>query len=541
VVVPTGEHASRQGVNDGVLPFRLRLGVTGHRNLTEDPALARQIDRAIDLAIAMLGSPDPSRIRLRVISPLGEGADRLVARAVLRRPGATLEAALPLPVERYLQDFPAQVSRDEFFDLLRLADTVGTLPAVPDPKVAYQRVGQYVLDRCDILIALWDGLPPRGKGGTAGVVYRARARGVPVVWVRATPPFIITQEPGEGRPTRAYREFERVNALSVRDLEDKTVRQIEDWMNKADRAGLRQDLLHPFFEWIAPFYTRADSQAERYHRRFFLFGNALFLMAALAVAVVAFQVLFYPEDNWMAWFEVALMGMLLALLPRGRRRKLQWISCRFLAERFRSALFLAMTSAPAQREDGIAAGYSEDPSQEWLERAYEEAWGRRPGDGVPRYAARDLKVFLRDVWVDQQLGYYRAASDRNHRWHRVLTLATAVLFLGTVAAAVLHAVGVGHQGHSSAFSLGNIFIFASIVLPAFGAALTGIGAQREYVRNAERFRLMAEYLEEIKGRLETAMDDPAVHGVVLEVERHLLSENRDWIDVMRFHELELHV
>ena len=84
-------------------------------------------------------------------------------------------------------------------------------------------------------------------------------------------------------------------------------------------------------------------------------------------------------------------------------------------------------------------------------------------------------------------------------------------------------------------------IFASIALPAFGAALTGIGAQREHVRNCERFRLMAEYLEEMKGRLETAMDDEGVREVVLEVERHLLSENRDWIDVMRFHELELHV
>jgi hypothetical protein len=527
-------------VTAGALPFQLRLGVTGHRSLTDDPALIRQVERAVDMAVGMLDFPDPNKVNLRIVSPLGEGADRLVASAVLRRRGATMEVALPLPLERYLEDFDTQESRDEFCSLLSRADTITTLPGAPDPQVAYQRVGRYVLDRCDVVIALWDGLPPRGKGGTGWVVSGARRRGVPLVWIKTTPPFTPVPEPGDRRPAGVYGEFVRFNGADLLDVEDKIDTQIQDWMQNADRMGLRQDLMHPFFHWIAPFFARADVLAERYHQRFFLFGTALFLMAALAVGVAAFQILFFPEAHWLVWFEVALMVLLLALLPQGRRRKLLWISCRFLAERFRSALFIALASVTAKVEGNFVRRFSEDRSQEWLERAYEEVWARRPKESVPRYPARDLRSFLRDAWVSQQLGYYERASDRNHHRHRVLIQATSVLFLGTLVAAVLHALGVGHRSNAASFSWSNTFTFASIVLPALGGALTGIGAQREYVRNAERFRLMAGYLGEIGARLETAADDRAVRDVVLEVERHLLSENRDWIDVMRFHELELH-
>ena len=227
------------------LPFLLRLGVTGHRVLPNDPRLARQVERAVDLAIEMIGSPHSDSVRLRVITPLGEGADRLVAHTVLGRSGATLEAALPLPVERYLEDFKTETSKEEFCGLLGRADAVGTLPSVPDPKVAYQRVGQYVLDHCDILIALWDGLPPRGKGGTAGVVHRARTSGVPLIWIRTTSPFQITTEPGHGHTAKAYREFVRFNQEETPNLKQKTEARIHGWMDEGDRVGLRQDLLHP--------------------------------------------------------------------------------------------------------------------------------------------------------------------------------------------------------------------------------------------------------------------------------------------------------
>jgi hypothetical protein len=42
------------------------------------------------------------------------------------------------------------------------------------------------VDRSDVLLAVWDGRPARGFGGTGDVVAYARRRGVPVevVWPR---------------------------------------------------------------------------------------------------------------------------------------------------------------------------------------------------------------------------------------------------------------------------------------------------------------------------------------------------------------------
>ena len=37
--------------------------------------------------------------------------------------------------------------------------------------------------RCDVLLAIWDGEPARGEGGTGQIVAEAIEAGLPVVWV----------------------------------------------------------------------------------------------------------------------------------------------------------------------------------------------------------------------------------------------------------------------------------------------------------------------------------------------------------------------
>ena len=45
-----------------------------------------------------------------------------------------------------------------------------------------------MVEHADVLIAVWDGRPARGMGGTADAVAYARQRGVPVLWVHAARP-----------------------------------------------------------------------------------------------------------------------------------------------------------------------------------------------------------------------------------------------------------------------------------------------------------------------------------------------------------------
>lgn len=163
----------------------LRIGVTGHRFLSDAQLVARQIDECLQHLTPGVRAGER---RLLAVSSLAEGADRLLAQAVLARPGGALEAALPLPPEDYLRDFATVASREEFASLLLRARAVIVLPPAPTRDEAYARAGRYVVAHCDMLLAIWDGRPARGPGGTAETVDHARRTGRPLVWIRTQPP-----------------------------------------------------------------------------------------------------------------------------------------------------------------------------------------------------------------------------------------------------------------------------------------------------------------------------------------------------------------
>jgi hypothetical protein len=160
----------------------LRLGVTGHRSLRHEAEIRRLVDAAIDQVLAET-SPGPSTERrdLIVVSALAEGADRLVVQECLHRDGATLAAVLPLPVDEYSKDFITDASRREFAELLAAATSVEFAEAMPTRDQAYERAGQMMVEQSDVVLALWDGLPGAGRGGTADTVAYANAHDVPVI------------------------------------------------------------------------------------------------------------------------------------------------------------------------------------------------------------------------------------------------------------------------------------------------------------------------------------------------------------------------
>jgi hypothetical protein len=176
------------------------IGVMGHRFLAELDRLAAGVDEALRRIEQTF--PDQA---LTVISPLAEGADRLVVQRVLARPGARLVVPLPLPQSDYMTDFELAESKEEFLSLLGQADEVIVPPPAPTRDRAYTAVGRYVVDHCDVLIALWDGQTAQGMGGTAEIVAEARRRGLPLAWVRAG-----NRIPGTDEPTTLGEEQGKV-------------------------------------------------------------------------------------------------------------------------------------------------------------------------------------------------------------------------------------------------------------------------------------------------------------------------------------------
>jgi hypothetical protein len=176
------------------------VGVTGHRILAEVDRIAAGIREAFGrIEAAHPGRP------IVLLSPLAEGADRLAAHAVLEREGGRLIAPLPLAEDDFLQDFATPESKAEFRSLLERAEQVIVLPPAETRNASYGAGGNYVVDRSEVLLAIWDGQGAQGQGGTGEVVARARVQGKPVVIVRAG-----NRSPGTQEPTSLGPEQGRV-------------------------------------------------------------------------------------------------------------------------------------------------------------------------------------------------------------------------------------------------------------------------------------------------------------------------------------------
>jgi hypothetical protein len=171
-------------VADGSGPTRRRysaplvVGVTGHRDLL--PAEMPGIRARVREFLMHLNSEYPDR-DLVLLTPLAEGADRLVAEEALVL-GLPVTAVLPMPRALYAEDFRTTGSRSQFdrlcaaaTDLFELPLTAGNTPGFieehgPNRARQYAQLGVFLSAHCHILLALWDGRDSTEIGGTAQVV-----------------------------------------------------------------------------------------------------------------------------------------------------------------------------------------------------------------------------------------------------------------------------------------------------------------------------------------------------------------------------------
>src|SRR4051812_23992029 len=176
-------------------PFTLCVGVTGHRaDVLSAEALAslrtriRDVLTLIDEAGASLakrgrGSFANEPTSKRFVSPIADGADQVAAEVALEL-GWELQAVLPFDRAHYRASLANDDSRERFDSLLERASCVLELPRDPQRALdAYVMTGRATVARCDILMAVWDGLPPRGRGGTGEVVQLGLTRGTAIIHV----------------------------------------------------------------------------------------------------------------------------------------------------------------------------------------------------------------------------------------------------------------------------------------------------------------------------------------------------------------------
>jgi len=181
--------ARRSASNVGPLP--LVVGVTGHRDLR--PQDVEPLAARVQAVVGALRTRHPHSPVI-ILTPLAEGADRLVARVGFEL-GLRVIVPLPFARELYEEDFEGP-SLTEFRSLLARAEGWFELPLVEgcsakgvaargrDRTEQYAAVGAFVAQHSHVLLALWDGAG--GPFGGTGTIVGFRLRGAPTRFASAT-------------------------------------------------------------------------------------------------------------------------------------------------------------------------------------------------------------------------------------------------------------------------------------------------------------------------------------------------------------------
>ncbi|WP_433206691.1 hypothetical protein ACQP00_39985 [Dactylosporangium sp. CS-047395] len=152
----------------------MRIGITGHTNLTD--SAAELIYTALLHHLRSFADPE-----IIGVTCLADGADQLFARAVTEV-GGSYEVVLPAPDYRRVAVPPGR--RRAFDSLLAGARAVLSTGEPRSGVRAYVAANRIMLDRVDHLLAVWDGHERDDPGGTSDVVTLARDRDLPmtVIW-----------------------------------------------------------------------------------------------------------------------------------------------------------------------------------------------------------------------------------------------------------------------------------------------------------------------------------------------------------------------
>ena len=570
----------------------LTLGVTGHRlsrapTAGEDGGLAPRpfdvaaVAKALEAAfaaaaagLAAIGAEAKANFSdvapiVTLISSLAEGADRIAAHAALDA-GFALDVILPCPAPIYAQTFVDDASREAFASLSARCRATLILPLAGDAAAplderlpaTFEAAGLTMLAQSDILVAVWDGKPADGRGGTGQIVEEATRRGTPVVIVDpkdGATRLLWADEPADA--TTARRALDIAPRPLTPALAALIARIVGPPLAAEERAALKQyfacrvgadasrrashvfdgrDLEGPRAQWprvsaavgesatnraAAKRYSQAllaaEDVAQRHaaaYRRLFLASSAATVLASGFVAGAA---RFHELHLIAATFEfltVALVGGLV-LFATHRRWHHQWFEARELAERLRVIAPAWLLGAwPSQLTPAQAAWPG------WCARAVARELPLFAGEiGALTGEIRDILAAL----VDEQLAYHLANAKRLERRDHIyegigVGLLAASLINNAVYLAVRFIDAAGLENYES------WGLAAAIFLPAAATAAYGVRLFGDFEDLARRSRRTAAELLVLQGRMTSALDLRALRSLAEAATRAMLSDLDAW-------------
>ncbi|HEV7667448.1 MAG TPA: hypothetical protein VGS22_02910 [Thermoanaerobaculia bacterium] len=565
-------HKEALGPHPPKVPLSIRVGVTGHRDVKDGELLRGAVRRVLTeisqfahtLASGELKDYTEGTPVLSLVSPLAEGADRIVA-DVARELGFDLRCPLPFTIDEYSEDFETPESKAQFFNLLESAGSKGVLQLDGDPRQrqkAYKAVGHTMLVQSDVVIAIWDGKPEKGEGGTAEIIRAAHSLALPVVWIHARQPdrielldqgdspqstdlgqledrleaiFGLPKISSQPKEAAALRYFFRETRpkLSLGGFYEflySLVRGKPRWpkivvedFQKATKKEWSNRIPEEVQEFVAQgfraHFSWADNLAGYYAglSRSSVIANYLMGAAVVLTAFVSIQ----RSNLASTYIELALLTAILLLTWWGRHRRWheRWMDYRTLAESLRLMQFAAPLAqvppsfrVPVHMERG-------DPRTSWAN------WHFR---AVVRYAGMVPTIFgggylasCRDllVWFaqDSQATYHKNTAERAHRVHSRMHRLGFGLFALAAAGCIVHLIG--HEVKHPAFSFTVGFIV--VVIPAFGAAIAAILHHAELERVSFRSHALEARLRKVAADLKARTE---IDSLFLGAQFHRIAE-----------------
>lgn len=465
-----------------MLPGWTVVGFSGHRNLLQPDEIKKHISTTLDVLIAR-------HAPLVAISSLARGSDTLFIEQIAER-GIPFIIVLPFPSARFQQDFgPEEWKR--VLPLLAKAVYIEEISGSQTAEEAYMDAGLRVIDRCDVVISVWNGKHSNGPGGTGDVVAYARQLQKPLIWI----------EPTTGTVTAERQELlPRIAAGSRLPIDPHAC--VMAHFDELDRAASRN----------AP------------NVRHLIQRIVLLQLVASAIGLVAIALEIHGVAGYaMAVFEVGALGTAFLLGIRRHKRHTEWITSRMEAEVCRS--FLAFWSMRHRMKDAISIGaYG-------LKQFVRKLRMLQQLDPTPEPSLDDARATYLDGRVRTQIAYFAEQAKKARTAYRWLK---GIAVTSTALAATLAAVHFGLSLRRFEGLAMQVLELLSLILPLVSTAAFSVVMTREFARRATRYKEMLLSLEDNARRIGAVRTWNGLIQSVMEVEEELLNEAIEWQYFRRF-------
>lgn len=580
----------------------LNVGITGHRAKALGEELIGPVrDRLDDIFESLKHAAYELRRReqelfediepiVRLHTPLATGSDQIAAQSA-RANDYQIRALLPFKVSEYCRDFRGR-ELEEFTVHLETADNVMALPGDRSASDAYVLVGKAVIAASDVIVAIWDGEPGNGPGGTAHVVELALREGVPVIHLT------IDRASGDASQVRLivggdlvepeikrletledytdllaivlapdtqierthileyYREVEvrrnwrieyplmlamlRIKSLSSRPWQQDSIATSLE----RERSVIREDYPASVRMPLERGYGWSNFLAIRYAQKFRSGHITNYALSALAVIVALTGLLVPAIKVYLVMLELILIWALFYNTSIAKKEDWhrRWLQYRHLAESLRPLLYLKRVglTGPPFRSDYVAGAHRKEASTDWT-RWYAAAIWREMASPSGEMSSEQVKALARAAIQEQiipQAEYHEVNAIRmrelDHRLHEVGNFLMGCV----ISACVLFILGY-YALPELVHSITPLVVFLTAGLPAAGAAVFGMRGHGEHLLQANRSTESSAALKQSAKRLEQVEDIEVLARELQTMSHIMLADLNEWTTTYSERSLEV--